>query len=122
MALARHMGHDSVVEILAQESPCPNAQDILAFVKLPKPARTQIFAIGLEQFQVLEAVILQEIDALVFGQKGSRAWEMTTSCSDPLILGLCIRRLALWYRQMMFSYKSHGVCKSFPDKEFAQHI
>lgn len=111
MVMARHLGYDSVVEIIDHESSFSNTHDAPVFAKLPHPARAQIFGLGMEQFQQLEARILPEIDSLVFGEKSNRAWEVASSCSDPLILGLCIRRMALWYRYMMLQYKNGGISK-----------
>jgi hypothetical protein len=102
------MVHESFVEILESENTGSQDGNAIAFASLPKPARTQIFAIGLEKFQQIEALILHEIDRVDLRRLDGGG---TRSCSDPLILGLCIRRIALWYRNLMFRYKNYGECE-----------
>ena len=75
-----------------------------AFLSLS--ARNQLFIHIAEQFELLETKILSEIDKFVFQKKQGRAWQ--PSCSDPLILGLCIRRMGLQYRRSMIRYKTFG--------------
>lgn len=109
MVLARHMCHPSVVEIPNNASTYQD--DVPLFARLPKPARAQLLAVGLQQAQKYEDLVLKEIDHMIFSKPNTRAWDPTPSCSDPLMLGLCIRRITLWYRGLMFRYKSFGARK-----------
>lgn len=116
MAMARHLGHETTVEMLnhsPSDSP-PTTVTATIYQQLPKPAQMQIFGLAIDKLQQLEATILQELDGLLFETPSIRARELTLSLTDPLILGLCIRRMALWYRQMMFKYKHHGGGKYLP--------
>jgi hypothetical protein len=75
------------------------------------PARLQLFTIALHQFEYVETSVLKEIDELVYCKNSTIPWEADPRLSDPLIIGLCIRRMALEYRQMMLRYKSFGPSK-----------
>jgi hypothetical protein len=111
IALARHLGDERPVEIVEDEHfGASDALDherdrIPTFVMSPPPVWLQFSELALTFFEVREELILQEIDRLVFRKKPDRIWQLDTSCSDPLILGLCIRRMALEYRHMMLRYK-----------------
>jgi hypothetical protein len=79
------------------------------YVDMSTPARNQFLVHAARAYEDFEQSVLEKIDQLVFHKKDGRAW--TTSCSDPLILGLCIRRMSLQYRHFMFHYKAFGPSK-----------
>ena len=111
VAVARHLGDECPVEIVEDECfDASNSSDhehdrTPTFIYLSPPARAQLFGVALTTFESMEELILQEIDRLIIRKKSNRAWQLDSSCSDPLILGLCIRRMALQYRHMMSRYK-----------------
>jgi transcriptional regulator of aromatic amino acid metabolism len=88
MAVSRHLGLEAFVEIRDDKNLSLDSSDKVAIAKLPNPAQIQLFSIALERYQHWEAKVCQEIDRLVFGKRENRSWDLGSSCSDPLILGL----------------------------------
>jgi len=79
------------------------------FADMSLPARNQLFVLAAQAFEFNEKRILERFDRLVFHKNMSGLWQSSLEESpDPLVLGLCIRRMALIYRQYMIYYKSHG--------------
>jgi hypothetical protein len=81
------------------------------FADMSSPARSQFLVHVAEAYETFEHCVLEEFDRLVFHKKIGRVW--TSSCSDPLIIGLCIRRMSLQYRSYMINYKTYGMSKFF---------
>jgi hypothetical protein len=81
------------------------------FVEMSNPARNQLLVHAARAHEFYEQRVLHEIDRQVFYEKPDRAW--IPACSDPLILGLCIRSMSLQYRRYMLNYKKYGPRK-FP--------
>jgi hypothetical protein len=63
------------------------------FADMSNPARSQFLVRVAGAYEVIERRVLEKIDQLVFHKKVGRAWK--SSCSDPLVIGLCIRRMSL---------------------------
>ena len=100
-AYARHLGQER-----------PVSADGCSFYSLPRPVYIQLYALAYHRFHATECALLHELDRLVFWKKDNRSWRVDSSCSDPLILALCIRRMALHYRALMVRYKCFGSGKS----------
>jgi len=101
-ALARNLGDLCSVQVLGDGEPDKTPM----FVQLPWPAHFQLFGIALQQFEEMERLVLKEIDELVYCTNSTLPWQADPHRSDPVIIGLCIRRMALEYRQMMLRYRS----------------
>jgi hypothetical protein len=72
------------------------------------PIRNQLFSIAANAIEDTEKELLKNIDDLVHGPRPYRDYKP----SNPVILGLCIRRLSLYYRRIMMRYKSFNSSKS----------
>jgi hypothetical protein len=73
--------------------------------RLPEVARSQLLVIAAEEFEATEKEILSAVD---FSMR-------TLGCNpqNALILGLCLRRIALLYRLSLKRYKKFVIdCKS----------
>jgi len=77
---------------------------------ISKRTRDQLFKQAATGLESLEKLVLPEIDLLL------PAWRVKANTPNPLILGLCVRRLALHYRRSMVRYKQFGEGKfdAFP--------
>jgi hypothetical protein len=108
-ALARYLDERRPDELLetdrreAYEAACTIQHKHHHAMTLSRIARQQFKAHVAKACEQFESRALQKIEKLVFGQKPGRVWQ--TSCSDPLALGLCIRRISLHHRRQMLHYK-----------------
>ena len=67
---------------------------------IPKGIRGQLFKLSAQSIEQFEIRILASIDELLPANRKSNK-----EISDPLILGLCVRRLSLHYRRIMLRYQ-----------------
>ena len=84
------------------------------FSSVSEMVRRQIFVQAAKGIEELEKEVLKQLDTLInavspLRQKKSLSWDY--QCSDPVIVGFCIRRLALQYRRTMERYKQFGDCE-----------
>jgi hypothetical protein len=68
--------------------------------------RNQLFRIAASALEEIEPRVLYAIDSGMYGRKLDRYFR------NPTILGLCIRRLSLYYRRIMMRYRSFGSSKA----------
>jgi len=114
IALGRILGNENPWEIIDGEQ-FKGSTDFghkhngtLTFKALSSNVRRQLVLVALAFFKDCKETLLQEFDRLVFRKRSDRSWQLESSCSDPLIVGLCIRRMALQYRHIMGRYKDYG--------------
>lgn len=69
-------------------------------------ARSQLFAHVVAWIEPLERSILKMVDHHLDRRAKKRQWE-----GDPMILGLIVRRMCLYYRRNMIRYKQFGESK-----------
>jgi hypothetical protein len=77
---------------------------------ISKLARNQLFKQAVKGIEKIEELVLDEMDGLLSGDARGRT--KAFQGSDPVLFGLCIRRLALHYRRTMQRYKRFGDGKS----------
>lgn len=78
--------------------------------EMPYHIRSQLFTLAAEAIQKLEDLILQGIDSFLPARAKAR---VMANIPNPLVLGLCARRLSLYYRRIMMRYKQFGEGTSF---------
>jgi hypothetical protein len=67
--------------------------------RISQRARTQIFHQAIKGIEKYEPLVLETLDRLVSRKRYTK---------NPVILGLCVRRLSLFYRHIMARYKRLG--------------
>jgi hypothetical protein len=67
--------------------------------------RNQLFQIAVMGIETTEDKLLDDIDKAVVYDKKTRRFYILCS---PIVLGLCLRRLTLYYRRMMMRYRGFG--------------
>jgi hypothetical protein len=68
------------------------------------PMRNQLFQIAVMGIERTEAKLLDDIDKAVYNKKTGRLYIQRS----PIVLGLCLRRLTLYYRRIMMRYLGFG--------------
>jgi len=67
---------------------------------MPSQVRSQLFILAAERIEELEREVLEQLDRLV-----PQCRDKPLQADQALMVGLCIRRLSLYYRRIMLRYK-----------------